>query len=84
MQAVYAGPEFFNPTPEPAPGAVICPKCGNAMPMGKKFCVKCGARIEAPAPAPAEPAAPTHCRNCGAELFGSKKFCSECGQPVNG
>ncbi len=35
---------------------MFCPKCGNALPEGARFCTQCGAAIAAPAPAPTEPA----------------------------
>ncbi|HEY6057321.1 MAG TPA: hypothetical protein VIV06_04775 [Candidatus Limnocylindrales bacterium] len=40
--------------PEPVPGAVICPTCSTPNEPGRTFCVKCGARLDLPAPVPVE------------------------------
>ena len=49
-----------------------CPKCGEPIDKGSKFCNNCGEKIEA--------AAGGFCSNCGAQLAPGSKFCSECGQ----
>lgn len=48
---------------------IKCPKCGNELPKGSKFCMNCGEKIEE-----------LKCKNCGAELTQNAKFCPECGK----
>jgi class 3 adenylate cyclase len=49
---------------------MTCPNCGQANPLGKKFCSNCGTKLA------------MACPNCGAALEGSERFCGECGTPV--
>lgn len=58
---------------------MTCPKCGNEVPEGKKFCGKCGTKLE---DAPVVNNATNVCAKCGAELTPGKKFCGKCGTPV--
>ena len=58
---------------------MTCPKCGNEVPEGKKFCGKCGTKLEV---APVVNNATNICAKCGAELTPGKKFCGKCGTPV--
>lgn len=58
---------------------MTCPKCGNEVPEGKKFCGKCGTKLEF---APVVNNATNICAKCGAELTPGKKFCGKCGTPV--
>lgn len=58
---------------------MTCPKCGNEVPEGKKFCGKCGTKLE---DAPVVNNATNICAKCGAELTPGKKFCGKCGTPV--
>ena len=51
---------------------MTCPKCGNEVPEGKKFCGKCGTKLE---DAPVVNNATNICAKCGAELTPGKKFC---------
>jgi predicted amidophosphoribosyltransferase len=48
-----------QPTPEPAPSATHCPDCHTPITPGKKFCTKCGHRLnpvgEPATPTPATP-----------------------------
>ena len=71
---------------------MICPNCGAALEDGAKFCVICGAKLEAePAPAAAPevrqeaPAAAQAavCPKCGAPRQGTESFCMFCGAPLN-
>ena len=65
-----------------------CPKCGNEVADGKKFCGQCGSPLGAPAGT--EPGRSTGsvessgpvCPKCGAALTPGKKFCGKCGTPV--
>lgn len=64
--------------PAAAPGKT-CPNCGHAVPEGNKFCINCGAALEA-APAPAaEAPAEQVCPNCGKSIPAGNKFCTGCG-----
>lgn len=53
--------------------------CGAELPVGAKFCGKCGRQIEA-APAPPPEAAASTCPGCGAALSPGAKFCPRCGR----
>ena len=59
----------------PAAGPALCRSCGAELVPGQKFCMSCGAPIEA------EPE-PPRCRACGAELVPGQRFCVSCGAPV--
>ena len=59
---------------------MICSKCGNEVPEGKKFCGKCGNPMGAAAPASA---GGVICSKCGAPVTPGKKFCGKCGSPVS-
>ena len=57
-----------------------CPKCGNEVQEGKKFCGKCGSKMEPAAPAvSAAFEKGIVCPSCGAEVTPGKKFCGKCG-----
>lgn len=49
---------------------VICSKCGAKLPNGAKFCLECGAKVEA--------VEQIVCPNCGKSVV-KGKFCPECG-----
>ncbi len=53
-----------------------CPKCGQLIPGGTKFCPSCGYSLTAPPPAAAGPT----CPKCG-QPAGTGKFCMNCGAP---
>lgn len=55
---------------------MICPKCGNEVQDGKKFCGKCGNKMEI-----SGGAIQTNnvCPQCGAPVTPGKKFCGKCG-----
>jgi ribosomal protein L40E len=58
----------LQPQPQPAG---VCAECGADLRPGAKFCMECGARVEA------------KCSKCGANLQPDAKFCMECGQPIS-
>ncbi len=64
-----------------------CPKCGQPLAEGVKFCPMCGldlSTVPAPAhaPAPEPEAKKTFCAGCGARIDAGLKFCPACGTPV--
>lgn len=69
---------------------MICPKCGNEMNEGAKFCRKCGTKQEAPqsqeAPQPQEaPPDKGFCANCGTAYNPAEDaFCLNCGAKTTG
>ena len=56
---------------------MICSKCGNEVPEGKKFCVHCGN------PMTVTEAKGLVCSKCGSPITPGKKFCGKCGTPVS-
>jgi len=58
-----------------------CAKCGADLMPGAKFCLNCGAPVEAQ---PEEKPAPCKCAKCGAELVPGAKFCLSCGNKLDG
>ena len=62
--------------PAPEANAIPCPGCGT--PSTGKFCMNCGTKIVAPAPAE-----PKKCPGCGAEVLEGARFCVECGTAIN-
>lgn len=64
-----------NVTPDMKPQshpAALCPSCGETIPEGSKFCLKCGAKIEE------QHNDFVKCPSCGANVPNGK-FCLECG-----
>ena len=55
--------------------------CGAELPVGAKFCGKCGHQTEAP-PAPSLDAAAGACPGCGATINPGVKFCPRCGRQI--
>src|SRR4030042_1157345 len=49
------------------PPAFPCPKCGNQIPVGQKFCGTCGQHFE------------YRCRHCGVVAETLSGFCTNCG-----
>lgn len=49
--------------------SVKCPKCGNTIPSGSKFCPECGHKF----------ANTITCPSCNKEIPAGSKFCLECG-----
>lgn len=56
-----------------------CPKCGNEVAEGKKFCGKCGTKLEINQNQNVQKADAAVCPNCGAPITPGKKFCGKCG-----
>lgn len=50
---------------------MTCPACASQIPIGSRFCSKCGARIEAAV-----------CPKCQAVLPAGSKFCNQCGTKI--
>lgn len=59
-------------------GFVICSQCGEEWPESKKFCAKCGMRLEKPL-AKAMPIGAVSCPKCGTTALPGNKFCIKCG-----
>ena len=55
---------------------VPCPKCQTPNPAGAKFCINCGAGVQA------QQAAAVQCPNCQTQVQAGAKFCNNCGQSV--
>lgn len=60
-----------------------CPKCNAAISDSSKFCVHCGAKIEAAERNISETKTAAICINCGAQLKPGAKFCAKCGTAQN-
>src|SRR3984957_669311 len=48
-----------------------CTSCNSETPSGRKFCLRCGARLDG------------RCLRCGAENPSDAIFCGDCGAPLN-
>lgn len=68
-----------------------CPRCGGIIPVGKKFCSKCGSPLQSIAldalEAEVNEAEPEgeqriQCSGCGNLIKPGKKFCSVCGRKI--
>ncbi len=65
-----------------------CPSCKEKVPVGKKFCNKCGASMPTPPPSTSSSSSKKkssldyHCSNCKKEYASDTKFCTDCGQEV--
>lgn len=64
-----------NTAPAAPEQTVDCPKCGNKLPAGAKFCLECGSKIEI------LDANEILCPSCG-EKTPKGKFCMKCGTPL--
>ena len=60
----------------------ICPQCGKKVNPGSKFCIYCGAALEAPAEQPEEKAEVKVCKACGKPLEEGVVFCTNCGTKI--
>jgi len=70
-------------TPQPAPRAGACAKCGFILTEDSAFCAKCGTPVvtAGPPPLPSRPESKV-CPSCKKQLKLNAKFCSGCGKPV--
>jgi RNA polymerase subunit RPABC4/transcription elongation factor Spt4 len=70
-------------TPQPAPPAGACAKCGFILTKVSAFCAQCGTPVvtAGPPPLPLRPESKV-CSNCKKQLKLNAKFCSGCGKPV--
>ena len=59
----------------PQENLIPCPKCGQLVEAGARFCGYCGA------PMP-QPAAPPTCPRCGQPIEPGARFCGYCGAPL--
>ena len=51
---------------------MTCPSCNADNPVGTRFCLECGTRLD------------EQCQSCGAARVGEAKFCGACGTPFAG
>ena len=58
-----------------------CPKCGSAVPAGKRFCTRCGTTLTPTQQVQTIPA--VACLKCGVIVPTGKRFCTRCGHTVN-
>jgi len=60
---------------------MFCPKCGNEIKDGAKFCAKCGWAV--PAATAQAASVEKRCASCGTVLKDGVKFCPKCGGAVS-
>ena len=60
----------------------ICPQCRKKVNPGSKFCIYCGAALEAPTEQPEEKAEVKVCKACGKPLEEGAVFCTNCGTKI--
>ncbi|HYY92377.1 MAG TPA: SPFH domain-containing protein [Candidatus Dormibacteraeota bacterium] len=65
-----------QPMMQPQAVMIACPKCGNQVQQGARFCPNCGNTMTPPT------AATVACPNCGKSVAAGAKFCPECGQKM--
>lgn len=58
---------------------VVCKNCGASVAREAKFCDKCGAKVEIPAPVVEEETEKVVCPTCGESVAAGSKFCEKCG-----
>jgi len=64
-----------------AKDSILCPKCGAAVPAGKRFCADCG--YDMSEAAVSKERVVVTCSCCGAKYKNTMKFCPECGDKYN-
>ncbi len=69
-------------TPAPAAG-LTCPRCGQPLRAGARFCGRCGAQLEEPAEAPPPPLDEPRCPVCHAPVRPGARFCGACGHALD-
>lgn len=65
--------QYMNAQPQqaqPQSQGAVCPSCGQSVPAGAKFCMNCGAKLNAV------------CPSCGQAVVPGAKFCMNCGQQL--
>lgn len=78
-----------NRAPAPVPAAGPCPSCRAPLPMGGRFCPRCGhdaqAAVGAACPGCRRPVAldATFCPGCGGRLTGGGPGCARCSAPLD-
>lgn len=60
-----------------------CPHCHQQILPGKKFCPKCGGKIETNNSGNEKASQYNICLKCGSKIVKGKRFCEECGEPWN-
>ncbi|OUN88973.1 zinc ribbon domain-containing protein [[Collinsella] massiliensis] len=94
LQAQLDEIERQNAASQQAATVVVCPFCHTRISASDMFCAGCGKSMaeimaasgaQAPAPAPATPAAPAGsvCPKCGAPVNPGDAFCMSCGEKLN-
>ena len=63
---------FENSNNAPTNEKLFCTKCGNELPIGSKFCNKCGQKVEDD----------LECPNCGSNISSEDNFCLNCGNKL--
>lgn len=68
----------YNNTPMPNEtlanqNSMICHKCNSEIPVGSKFCLQCGERVNDA----------LFCLQCGEKLPSNAKFCHKCGYKIS-
>ena len=76
--ALPAAPEKAG-TPAPASSIIACPRCGQLLRTGVRFCGRCGAKLEEVPPPPEEP----RCPQCQAPVRPGARFCGTCGHALD-
>ncbi len=62
-------------------GLIVCPACQEKNTLESKFCKRCGAKLEEPAPEEAKSEAREEvlCPHCSALVGENQPFCTQCG-----
>ncbi len=79
--ALTAAPEKAG-TPAPVSSIIACPRCGQLLRAGVRFCGRCGAKLEEPAEVPPPPEEP-RCPQCQAPVRPGARFCGTCGHALD-
>ena len=59
-----------------------CPKCGNDVKEGQKFCMKCGTPLNIQPQKNVSEESSVACPKCGNPIKPGQKFCMKCGTPL--